>query len=77
MSVISHHSLGTEVDTWRNVQTWLNFDILIFLSTRVKSLIMLDECNVQKQDRFENSNEYLPLTAPGYYYIVCRTEGAM
>ena len=35
--------------------------------------IMID-CEMKHQDTFENSNEYLPLTQPGYNYLECTTD---
>ena len=41
----------------------------------LSNLIQLD-CNVLEQRTFENSDEFLPLTAAGYHYLECSIEAA-
>ena len=40
----------------------------------LNNYIPLDDCVIHKQRTFENSDEMLPLTQTGYYYIECQSD---
>ena len=44
------------------------------LEADVQNYIPLENCEVLHQDTFENSNEFLPLTQSGYYFLACDSD---
>ena len=44
------------------------------LEADVMNYIPLENCEVLHQDTFENSDEFLPLTQSGYYFLACETD---
>ena len=44
------------------------------LEADVMNYIPLENCEVLHQDTFENSNEFLPLTQSGYYFLACDSD---
>ena len=40
----------------------------------LSNYIQFDSCKTLRQSTFENSDEFLPLTAHGYYYLECEVD---